>query len=117
MATVPALSEPILVANLPLPAAVAGDLEGHLRSHRFTPSERADIADNVKLRHHYAGHHVVATAGPRGLEIHAIDLDDANQIRECKQRLAAQGFRNIFSLYPIPLDSPGDQVLTLNPVS
>src|SRR5439155_570747 len=83
-------SEPILVANLPLPPDVAEDVERICRSNRLVRKERARFEQDIKLSHHYAGHSVVATAGPRGLEIHAIDLDDPDEIHELTERLPAQ---------------------------
>jgi hypothetical protein len=56
MATLPTtLSDPIRVANLPLPPDLAAQLDRHWRSCRFTASERAAVEDDVKLRYHYAG--------------------------------------------------------------
>ena len=118
MATIPTtLSEPILVANLPLPPDLAAALDSHWRACRFTASERAFLEDDVKLRHHYAGHHVIATAGPQRLQIHAIDLEDPEQIQDLKQRLRAQGYHHVEHLYPIPLFSTDSEIFTLNPGS
>jgi hypothetical protein len=103
MATIPTtLSKPIRVADLPLSPEDAALLERSFRERRYTRSERAFIEEDVKLSEHYAGHHVVATAGPRGLEIHAIDLEDPDQIHELHQRLRAQGYPHVMSLYPTP---------------
>ena len=113
MATTPStLSEPIRVANLPLPPDLAAQLDSHWRSCRFSRSERAFLEDDVKLRHHYAGHYVIATAGPRGLEIHAIDLEDPDEINELHKRLSAKGYRHVLSLYPTPVVDPDDQTIT-----
>jgi hypothetical protein len=118
MATVPTtLSEPILVANLPLPQDLAAVLDSHWRACRYSASERVLLEEDAKLRHHYAGHFVVATAGPPGLQIHAIDLHDPDQIRQLTQRLHAQGYRHVEHLYPIPLYSTDSEIITLNPVS
>ena len=107
MATIPTtLSEPILVANLPLPPDVAEDVERICRSNRLVRKERARFEQDIKLSHHYAGHFVVATAGTRGLEIHAIDLDDPDEIHELTKRLRAQGHRHVLSLYPTPWRVP-----------
>jgi hypothetical protein len=54
---------------------------------------------------------------PPGLQIHAIDLDDPDQIRELTQRLHAQGYHHVEHLYPIPLYSTDSGIITLNPVS
>jgi hypothetical protein len=65
MATTPTtLFEPILVANLPLPLGPAAELDSHWRTCGFTARGRAAVEEDFKLRHHYAGHFVVATAGP-----------------------------------------------------
>jgi len=118
MATIPTtLSEPILVANLPLPQDVAAEAEEHCRFHGYTGSERVFIEEDFKLSHHYAGHFVVATAGPRGLEIHAIDLEDPDENYELRERLRAQGYRSILCLFPTPRDDPGVRLLTANPES
>ena len=107
MATIPTtLSEPIRVANLPLPQEVAAMLDRHWRACRFTASERAAVEEDLKLSHHYAGHYVIATAGPRGLEIHALDLEDPDEIHELKKRLSARGYRHVLSLYPTPWQEP-----------
>ena len=107
MTTTPTiLSEPILVANLPLPPEDAAWLERELRSRRLKRSEREFIEDDIKLSHHYAGHYVIATAGPHRLQIHAIDLEDPDQIHELKQRLRAEGHRHVLSLYPTPWKEP-----------
>jgi hypothetical protein len=116
MATVPTiLSEPILVANLPLPPDVAKEVEEICRKYRRR--ERAAVAAEIKLSHHYAGHYVVATYGPRGLEIHAIDLENPDEIDELHKRLHARGYHNIHSLYPTPWKEPDATILTLNPQS
>ncbi len=65
MATVPTtLSEPIRVANLSLPPDLAALLDRHWRACRFTAHERAMVEDDFKLRYHYAGHFILATADP-----------------------------------------------------
>ena len=118
MATTPTiLAEPIFVANLPLPADLAEEIARSCRSYGYTRSERAFVEDDAKLRHHYAGHAVVATAGPRGLEIHAIDLENPDEVHELHKRLSARGYRHVFSLFPIPLSDPNSQINTLNPES
>jgi hypothetical protein len=115
MATTPTiLSEPILVANLPLPQDLAAVLDSHWRACRFTSGERAFLEDDVKLRHHYAGHFVVATAGPPGLQIHAIDLEDPEEVDELIKRLQARGHRHVLCLFPTPWNDPNDQIITLN---
>ncbi len=118
MATLPTtLSEPILVANLPLPPDVAKEVEEICRSRPYTRRERAAVKEDLKLRYHYAGHFVIATAGSLGLQIHAIDLEEPEQVHELKQRLSAQGHRHVLSLYPTPLHSEESQIVTLNPVA
>jgi hypothetical protein len=113
MATIPTtLSEPILVANLSLPPAVAEDVARTSLQYRYTRRERAAVEEDCKLRHHYAGHHVIAALGPRGLEIHAIDLDNPDEIRELESRLTAKGYRHVYSLFPTPLAEPDDQTIT-----
>jgi hypothetical protein len=115
MATSPTtLSEPIRVANLPLPADLAAELERHWRSCRFTARERAAVEDDFKLSYHYAGHFVVATSGPGGLQIHAIDLAGPDELDELTKRLHAQGHHNILCLFPTRWDEPRDQIVTLN---
>jgi hypothetical protein len=115
MATTPTiLPEPILVANLPLPADVAEMIARSCRSSRLSRRERAFVEEDLKLCHHYAGHHAIATAGPRGLEIHALDLEDPDEIHEFKKRLSAQGYRHVLSLYPTSWEDPDDQIITLN---
>jgi hypothetical protein len=106
MATVPTiLSEPIQVADLPLPPDVAREVEEILRSHPYSRRERRIIKEDLIVRHHYAGHHVIVTTGPRGLQIHAIDLETPEEVREAYQRLRDQGHRNVMSLYPTPWKS------------
>jgi hypothetical protein len=118
MATVPSiLSEPILVANLPLPPEEAAELERYLRSGRFTRSERAFVEENFKLRHHYAGRFVVATAGRSGLQIHAIDLESPDEVDELTKRLQAQGHHNVLCLFPTTRNEPDVAILTGNPQS
>jgi len=118
MATIPTtLSEPILVANLPLPPEDAAELERYLRSSRFTRSERAFVEETFKLRHHYAGHFVVATAGRGGLQIHAIDLESPDEVDELTRRLQAQGHHNVLCLFPTPWNDPDVAILTANRVS
>jgi hypothetical protein len=118
MATIPTtLSEPILVANLPLPPEVAKEAEEICRSRRYTPRERAAVEEDLKLRYHYAGRFVMATVGPHGLQIHAIDLDNPDRVYELRKQLRAQGYRYILSLFPTAWDEPNDQIITLNPVS
>ena len=110
MATIPIrLSEPIRVANLPLPQEVAAMLDRHWRACGFTARERAFVEEDLKLNQHYAGHYVIATAGPRGLEIHAIDLEDPDEIHELTERLRAQGYPHVLSLYPTPWNVPYSQ--------
>jgi hypothetical protein len=116
MATTPtALSEPILVSNLPLPPNVAEEVERYCRSHRFTRSERAAVEEDVKLSVHYAGRFVVATAGTQGLQIHAVDLENPDEVNELTRRLRAQGHRQVLCLFPTPWNDPDVQVLTANP--
>jgi hypothetical protein len=116
MATTPGtLSEPIRVAHLPLPPDVAEEVDQHCRSCRFSRRARAAAEEDCKLRHHYAGHFVVATAGRRGLEIHAIDLEGPDEVNELTSRLLAQGHRHVLCLFPTPWDDPGVEILTANP--
>ncbi|HKI33900.1 MAG TPA: hypothetical protein VKA46_18750 [Gemmataceae bacterium] len=111
MTTVPTiLPEPILVANLPLPPEDAALLERSWRSRRYTRSEREFLEDDVKLSHHYAGHYVIATAGPHRLQIHAIDLEDPDQIHELTQRLSTEGHRHVLHLFPTPWKSTTSQI-------
>jgi hypothetical protein len=118
MATTPAsLPEPLLVANLPLPPDIAEEVAGICRQRRYTRHERAAVEEDLKLRHHYAGHFVIATAGPHGLQIHAIDLEDPDEVHELKKRLGAQGHRHILSLYPTSWKDPDVTIVTLNPQS
>jgi hypothetical protein len=115
MATIPTtLSEPILVASLPLPPDVAEEVETLCRSDRLTRRERAVIEEDARLRHHYSGHSVVATAGPHGLQIHAIDIENPDANHELRERLRAQGHRHVLDLYPIPWKDPDDQIITVN---
>lgn len=103
MATVsPILTEPIRVANLPLPPYLAAMLDKHWRECRCTARERAFLEDDFKLRYHYAGHIIEATADPPGLLIHAIDLENPDEVHELEQRLRAQGYRHVFTLFPTP---------------
>lgn len=109
MSTVPTtLTEPIRVANLPLPPELAAMLEQHWRSCGYTARERVFVEDDFKLRYHYAGHSIVATGDRRGLQIHAIDLENPEEIHELKKRLCARGYRHVFSLYPTPCAEPMD---------
>ncbi len=111
------LTEPILVANLPLPPEVEELLARDCRARGFTRSEREGVEEDVKLSHHYAGHFVMATAGPRGLQIHAIDLEDPNEVFKLRQRLQGEGHRHVFSLYPAPWRDPEVSMVTLNSLS
>jgi hypothetical protein len=117
MATVPTiLSEPILVANLPLPPEEAESLERWFRSRRLKRSEREFIEDDVKLDYHYSGHYIIATIGPPGparLQIHAIDLQDPDEGYELRKRLRALGYRHILSLYPRHWKDSGDHSMIL----
>jgi hypothetical protein len=100
MATVSGiLSEPIRVADLPVPPDIAAEIEVLCESHS---RRRRDAArDYLKLRYLYAGHFVIATTGyPPGLQIHAIDLETAEETRAVYRRLHAQGRRDVISLYP-----------------
>jgi hypothetical protein len=110
------LAEPIRAADLPLPPDVAELLAESMRSSGYTRSQRRTVEEDFKLNHHYAGHYVLATSGPRGLEIHAIDLEGPDQVREHIERLRAQGYRNILSLYPRSWNDPGDAIVTLNSI-
>lgn len=115
MATVPTtLSEPIRVANLPLPPDLAAMLDKHWRSCRYTARERAMLEDDFKLSYHYAGHSIVATTDYPGLQIHAIDLENPDEVHELRKRLREQGYRNVQSLYPTRWNDPMDQFVTLN---
>jgi hypothetical protein len=118
MATTPTiLSEPIRVADLPLPADVAELIARSCRSCRLSRRERAAVEEDCKLSHHYAGHFVVATAGPRGLEIRAIDLEGPDEVNELTRRLLAQGHRHVLCLFPTPWGDTGVEILTANPQS
>jgi hypothetical protein len=118
MATIPTtLSEPIRVADLPLPPDVAQEVEEICRSRPYTRSERAAIGEDVKLRHHYAGHFLIATADPDGLQIHAIDLDNPDEVNELYEGLRARGHCHVLSLYPAPWKDPDGTIVTLNPQS
>ncbi len=115
MATIPrTLSEPIRVSNLPLPPDLAAMLDEHWRSRGYTARERAFLEEDVKLRYHYAGHNIKATADPPGLLIHAIDLENPDEAYELRKRLRAQGYRLIYSLYPTPLDETPDENVSLS---
>jgi DNA-binding LacI/PurR family transcriptional regulator len=115
MATVPAiLSEPIRVANLPLPADLEAMLDRHWRECCYTASERAFVEEDFKLNHHYAGHFILATADSPGLQIHAIDLENPDDVDELTERLQAQGYRHVYCLFPRRWNDPLDQIVTLN---
>jgi hypothetical protein len=115
MATVPTtLTEPIRVANLPLPPDLAAMLDRDWRSCRYTARERAMLEDDFKLRYHYAGHSIIATGDSPGLQIHAIDLEDPDEIYELKKRLSARGYRHVFSLYPTPWAETVSRIGILN---
>lgn len=115
MATVPTtLTEPIRVADLPLPPDLAAMLDCDWRSDGYTARERAFLEEDVKLRYHYAGHSIVATADSPGLLIHAIDLENPDEAHELRERLRAQGYRLIYGLYPTPLAEPTSLINTLN---
>lgn len=106
MATIPTtLTEPIRVADLLLPPALAARMGKIWNSGDYTASERAFLEDDFKLRYHYAGHIIEATADPR-LLIHAIDLENPDEVRELEERLRAQGYRNVFTLFPTPWAEP-----------
>jgi hypothetical protein len=118
MATTPtSLPKPILVANLPLPPDIAEEVAGICRQRRYTRSERAAVEEDLKLRHHYAGHFVLATAGPHGLQIHAIGLENPDEVNDLCKRLRAQGHRHILSLFPTSWKDPEVTIVTLNPES
>jgi hypothetical protein len=115
MATVPTtLSEPIRVANLPLPPELAEMLDKHWRECRCTARERAFLEEDIKLRYHYAGHIIEATADPPGLLIHAIDLENPDEVHELTKRLRAQGYRHVFTLFPTPWAETESQIGILN---
>lgn len=115
MATVsPILTEPIRAANLPLPPDIAAMLDKHWRECRYTARERAMLRDEFKLRFHYTGHFIVATTDPPGLQIHAIDLENADEVHELHKRLHAQGHRHVHCLFPTRWNDPMDQIVTLN---
>jgi hypothetical protein len=110
MATIPTtLSEPIRVANLPLPPDLAEMLHRHWPSSRFTAHERAAIEDDFKLDYYYAGHFIIVTADPPGLQIHAIDLENPDEVDELTNRLEAQGYRHVFCLFPTRWDETVSQ--------
>jgi hypothetical protein len=108
------LTEPILVASLPLPPDVAAEVDCICRADRLGARERAAVEEEFKLSHHYAGHFVMATAGPRGLQIHAIDLDDPDEIHALRTRLLAQGHRHVLSLDPMPWKDSDVAIFTVN---
>jgi hypothetical protein len=109
------LSEPIRVADLPLPPDVAEEVEAICRT--YSRRYRAVVRDDIKLRYLYAGHRViVTTAYPPGLQIHAIDLETADEVNEVYRHLHAQGHRNVTSLYLIPWDDDV-AIVTVNPQS
>jgi hypothetical protein len=114
MATIPTtLFEPIRVADLPLPPDLATMMDKIWNSGDYTARERAWLEDDFKLRYHYAGHSIVATADPR-LLIHAIDLENPDEVHEIHERLHSQGHRNVLCLFPTRWDDPMDQFVTLN---
>jgi hypothetical protein len=114
MATIPTtLSVPIRVADLPLPPDVAEEVERICRSDRLSRPERARVEEDIKLRHHYGGHYVVVTADRHGLQIHAIDLENPDEVHGLKHRLAAQGHRHILSLLPTPWHEPDDPIISI----
>jgi hypothetical protein len=118
MATVPTLlTKPIRVADLPLPSDVAEEVEQICRAKRLTGRKRTDVEEDIKLRHHYAGHIVVATADLPGLQIHSIDLENPDEVHELKKRLHAQGYRYVYTLVPIPWKDWDVTIVTLNPES
>ncbi len=112
------LSEPIRVANLPLPPDVAAEVEAICRSlpKTYTRSERTAVRDDLKLRALYAGHRIIATTGSPGLTIHAIDLETADEVRDVYRRLRARGHRDVSSLYPTSW-SDDVAIVTVNPES
>jgi hypothetical protein len=109
-------AEPICVVDLPLPPDLAELLAESIRTSGYTRSQRRAVEEDFKLNHHYAGHYILATSGPRGLEIHAIDLEGPDQAREHTERLRAQGYRNILSLFPRSWNDPNDAIVTLNSI-
>jgi hypothetical protein len=118
MASVPTtLPQPVRVADLALPPDIAAEAEEICRQRRATRRERAFIEDDARLRHHYAGHFIVATAGPHGLQIHAIDLETPDEVYRLKERLRTEGHRHILSLYPTPWDDADSAIVTVDPQS
>jgi hypothetical protein len=111
------LPEPILLMNLPLPKEVAEEVDQYCRSCGYTGGERAAVEEEFKLSLHYGGRFVIATTGPNGLEIHAIDLDNPDEVNELTRRLLAQGYRHVHCLFPAPWTDPGVSILTVNPQS
>jgi hypothetical protein len=97
------LAEPILVANLPLCPEDAHLFDVYVRSHGLSRRERASVTENFKLRCNYAGHYIIATTGPKGMQIHAIDLEDPGQVDDLTKRLRAQGYHNISHFFPDPV--------------
>lgn len=78
---------------------------------------QAAVRDDLKLRYHFAGRHVIATTGHPGLQIHAIDLVSADEVRNVYQRLRAQGHRDVTSLYPTLWKDDSATIVTVNPQS
>jgi len=69
MATVPAvLSEPIVVANLPLPPEIAAAIEARCHVHRYNKRDRVTVMEDAKVRYHYAGHFLIATEDRHGMK-------------------------------------------------
>ncbi len=100
------LSEPIVLADLPLPPDVAGEIETYCREHRLHGRQREDFEEEVRLSHFFSGNYVVAALGPRGLEIHAIDSEEPDGIYELRKRLRAEGNPDVISLIPLPWKDP-----------
>jgi hypothetical protein len=111
MSTIPAtLAEPILVAKLPLPPDVAEEVATILKER--PRRDRVAVEEDIKLRYHYAGHFVITSVGRHGLQIHAVDLENPEEIAELQKRMEAQGYRQIFCLFPTPWRHSEDQALT-----
>jgi hypothetical protein len=108
------LDKPIRVADLTLPPEIAEMVARD--SHKYTRRERIVIEEDVKLDYHYSGHYVIATDGPQGLLIHAIDLENPDDSYAVRQRLRAQGYRHVLSLFPRFWDDEHVAILTLNSV-
>jgi hypothetical protein len=79
---------------------VAERIEQYCRARQLVDEARRSAEEHLRLVALFAGHSVLATPSENGLIIHAIDLDDPDEIHRQRAQLRSQGHDQVFSLYP-----------------